>query len=440
MKRQVSLLVASVVLVFLFFIQLTSATSVTISQSGADTGSVMKGTTFVISVTGLSGSGSVNLIDLPTGFSSEEGTVKSFAEGTSSVTWTTATISQVQTNIKIKATVTITGSPSTAESSSFDVVLPPSISVAISPSEVSIEEGDEYTVTLTIENDGETSAKSVSLSLSGEGMEKQSGCGTITSILPSGSSSATCTILASTVGSDIPVTFTATPSNADSKSAQITVNVTEASVEDDEDEETVSRSRTSSKIDETVAQVSLVDSNATSAVLAKNERVIISFTRLSEPHFFTITDIDTFERKVTFTIESEIKTFTLSEGESAQVDLNNDNISDIEITLEDIKSSSEAVFVFTQLQASESISTPSPVVKEENLCGNGVCDAQENYENCATDCPKVSEEIETDIGLELVDEIGTYEDNTPQIIIIATACVIVFVFILLVFVLKKKKK
>ena len=202
----------------------TKAATVTITQSGADSGTVMKGIPFTITVSGLSGSGTVELIDLPTGFSTEEGTSKSFSQGTTSVTWTTARISTIQTNVKIKVSISTTGAPSTAESSSFDVVLPPSISLSASPSTVTVNQGSTYTVTLNVQNNGGTSAKSITFSVSGNGMSISSGCNPITSISPGGSSSLTCTILASTAGTH-KVTFTATPSNCDSKSTLITVTV-----------------------------------------------------------------------------------------------------------------------------------------------------------------------------------------------------------------------
>jgi len=212
------------ILISLVLIIPAKAATVSITQSGADTGTVMKGVPFTITVSGLSGSGTVSLIDLPTGFSTEEGTSKSFSEGTTSVTWTTARISTIQTNVKIKASISTTGSPSTAESSSFDVVLPPSISLSVSPSSVTVNQGSTYTVTLNVQNSGGTSAKSISFSVSPSSMHISNGCSPISSISPEGSSSVTCTILASTAGTQT-VTFTASPSNADSKSDFITVTV-----------------------------------------------------------------------------------------------------------------------------------------------------------------------------------------------------------------------
>ena len=212
------------ILISLALIIPVKAATVSITQSGADSGTVMKGMPFTITVSGLSDSGTVNLIDLPTGFSTEEGTSKSFSDGTTSVSWTTARISTIQTNVKIKVSISTTGSPSTAESSSFDVVLPPSISLSVFPSFVTVDKDSTYTVTLNVENSGGTSAESVSFSVSGTGMNISSGCSPVTSISPGGRASLTCTVLASAVGTQN-VTFTASPSNCDSKSDLITVVV-----------------------------------------------------------------------------------------------------------------------------------------------------------------------------------------------------------------------
>jgi hypothetical protein len=220
-------LLAFVFLLFAFVIPMAQAATVTISQSGADSGTVMKGNTFTITVSGLSSSGTVNLIDTPTGFSTEEGNTRSFSEGTTSVSWTTASISQTQTGAKIKVSIITTGSE-TAESGSFNVVLPPSITLSVSPTSVSIDEDSTYTVNLNIQNNGGTKANSVALAVSGTGMSISSGCSAVSSISAGSSSASSCTILASTAGT-YTVTFTATPSNADLASDSITVTVSTTS-------------------------------------------------------------------------------------------------------------------------------------------------------------------------------------------------------------------
>ena len=209
-------------LAILLVIPIAQAATVIVTQSGADSGTIMKGRTFTIAVSGLSGSGTVNLIDTPTGLSSGEGTSKAFSSGTTSVSWTTVSISQAQTNAKITAQIAGAGSPETAYSSSFNIILPPSISLSVSPS--SVNAGSVYSISLNIQNGGETSAKSVSIAVSGTGMSVSSGCSNIPTISAGSSSSASCAILASTPGTHS-VQLTVTPSNADPKTETISVTV-----------------------------------------------------------------------------------------------------------------------------------------------------------------------------------------------------------------------
>lgn len=221
--KTITALTSSILLFLLIIPAMTYAASVTISQSGADTGTIMKGRSFTVEVSGLSGSGSVNLIDPPSGFTSEEGTSKSFSDGTTSVTWTTTQISQAQNDVKIKANVIITGSPTTAESTSFNVVLPPSITLSVTPaSYTNVVSGSDKTFYISIPNTGQTSAKSVIMVLSGTGSSIENGCDTITSVSAGGSSSSTCTASFTQSGT---FTFTATPSNADSKSDSVSITV-----------------------------------------------------------------------------------------------------------------------------------------------------------------------------------------------------------------------
>ena len=60
------------ILAVLLFMGGASAASVAVTQAGADSGSVMKGQSFTISVTGLSGSGTVSVTGYPSGFSLDE--------------------------------------------------------------------------------------------------------------------------------------------------------------------------------------------------------------------------------------------------------------------------------------------------------------------------------------------------------------------------------
>ena len=208
---------------FSFSINLVQAASITISQSGADAGTVMKGRTFTVTVSDLSGSGTVTLV-LPSGFSTSEGLTKSFSEGTTSVSWTTVIANQKVSGAQISATIS---TPDTATSDSFDVVLPPSLSASISPTSVSVDKGSTYTVSISIQNNGETTARFGSIDVSGTGMSVSSGCSPV-DIQPSTSSAITCTVTASTAGS-YNVYFTITPSNADSVTESISVTVAETS-------------------------------------------------------------------------------------------------------------------------------------------------------------------------------------------------------------------
>jgi hypothetical protein len=219
MKKNLMLTVLTLILLA----PLAQAATVTVTQSGADTGTVMKGSAFTITVSGLSDSGTVTLIDKPTGFSTDEGDTKSFSSGTTSVSWTTASISQAQTGTKITVNIVTTGAE-TAESSTFDVVLPPSITISATPESFDIDEDSTYTANLNVQNTGGTTANSLVLSVSGTGMTISSGCSTISSIAVDSSSSSTCTVTASTAGT-YTVTFTATPSNADPASDTVSVNV-----------------------------------------------------------------------------------------------------------------------------------------------------------------------------------------------------------------------
>ncbi len=160
-------IVLGFVLVALLMAAPASAATVTVSQAGADSGSVMKGIAFTISVTGLSGSGTVSLTNYPSGFSVDEEYSKSFSDGTTSVTWTTATINQkYESAQKITVTIDTLGSPTTADSNSFTVKLPPSLVTSLSPSSVSDNPTGSQTFQLTMQNWGETTANDVSASIS----------------------------------------------------------------------------------------------------------------------------------------------------------------------------------------------------------------------------------------------------------------------------------
>lgn len=154
-------------MVALFMASPASAATVTVSQAGADSGSVMKGVAFTISVSGLSGSGTVSLTNYPSGFSVDGEYSKSFSDGTTSVTWTTASINQLYESAQIiTASIETLGSPSTADSNSFTVKLSPSLVTSLSHSIPSIDPTGSKTIQLTTQNWGETTANDVSATIS----------------------------------------------------------------------------------------------------------------------------------------------------------------------------------------------------------------------------------------------------------------------------------
>lgn len=210
------------------------AATVTVSQSGADPGTVMKGRYFTITVSGLSGTGTVSLINLPSGINVEEGTTKSFGSGTSSVSWTTAIASQTLTGQKIQVSISTTGSPQSVESSAFDIVLPPSLELSVSPTSFTDPSGDKN-LQLTIKNWGETTARDVVVAISlpsGVSLKSGSASQEISTILGgtggSGESKGISWTLSFGSVSNSSINITVTSSNADTKSVSIPVTVTTA--------------------------------------------------------------------------------------------------------------------------------------------------------------------------------------------------------------------
>ncbi|WP_456473885.1 PGF-pre-PGF domain-containing protein [Candidatus Pyrohabitans sp.] len=226
------LMLATLVLVLLVIPGVYAAT-VSISQSGADPGTVMKGKYFTITVSGLSGTdtGTASLINLPSGISVEEGTSKSFSSGTSSVSWTTAIASQTLTGQKIQVSISTAGSPTTAESDTFDIVLPPSLDASASPTSFSDPSGDKN-LQLTIKNWGETTARDVAVAISlpsGVTIKSGSSSQVISTILGgtggSGESKGIAWTLSFGSVSNSSINISITPSNADAKSVSVAIAV-----------------------------------------------------------------------------------------------------------------------------------------------------------------------------------------------------------------------
>lgn len=215
--------------------QICFAASITVSQAGADPGTVMKGEYFTVTVSDLSSSGSVAL-SLPSGFSTSESVSKSYGEGTTSVTWTTIIADQKLTGQVIRATITVAGSPTVVESSSFDVVLPPSFVASSSPSSISVSnlQGIYYAnITFNVQNWGETVAKDVVATISyPSGMSLVSGYDAIQSIGtigggPGGTGESKGTSWKLSAGSAVSgnIYITLTSSNADSSIITIPVSL-----------------------------------------------------------------------------------------------------------------------------------------------------------------------------------------------------------------------
>jgi len=216
--------------VLLFVLPAVHAATVSVTQSGADPGTVMKGRYFTITVSGLSGSGTATLI-LPSGVTVEEGTTKSFSSGTSSVSWTTAIAGQTLTGQKIYVSISTTGSPVTAASDPFDIVLPPSLELSVYPTSFVDPQGDK-TLQLTIKNWGETTARDVNVRLSlpqGVSISSGSATQTISAILGgtggNGESRGVSWVLSFTSPTNSSIEITVSPSNADSKSVTVPVVV-----------------------------------------------------------------------------------------------------------------------------------------------------------------------------------------------------------------------
>ena len=210
------------------------AASISVSQAGSDPNTVMKSTAFTVTVSGLSDSGSVSLI-LPSGFSADENTTKTFGGSTTSVSWTTLVANQQLTAQTISATITTIGSPETVTTSSFDVILPPSIVTSVSPSSISDPSaGSSHSIDLNIQNYGETTAKDVVVTLSlpsGFSLAAGTATQTISTISGGAGGSGESVGIAWTVTADSPststITITVAPSNAGSKADTISVTAPE---------------------------------------------------------------------------------------------------------------------------------------------------------------------------------------------------------------------
>jgi len=213
---------AIVFLVVLLLLPGALAASASISQSGADSGTVMKNSAFALTVSGLTGSGTAT-ISLPSGFTTSEDTTKSFSS--TSLSWTTIRASEKLTGQTISVLITAAGSPSTATTSSFNVVLPPSLSATATPASQSVADDESFTVSVSVPNAGETAAQNViaSISLPTGFTTGDSTSQTIGTISAGSSAGVSWTVTADDPSSSQTVSVSITSSNANSKSDSLAV-------------------------------------------------------------------------------------------------------------------------------------------------------------------------------------------------------------------------
>jgi len=205
-----------------------AALETTVIQSGADNDEIMKGRTFTVQSTGWTGSCTTATLSF-TGCSScslsGENAQKTVGGGSSTVSWTTASASQLASAQSV--TVSLSGGCTSQQDDSdpFDIVLPPSLSIAASTETSSVSEGGTFSSNINIVNSGETTARNVDVDVTGTGISLQSGC-SVYEIEEGSNVGDTCVVKASTYGTQT-VTFTVSASNADSASDSFSMSVTD---------------------------------------------------------------------------------------------------------------------------------------------------------------------------------------------------------------------
>ena len=228
--RKEMILIAAVFCSIMLISSASATLTVSIEQFGADSGSVMKSAPFTVTVSGLTGSGSVTLTTLQNSsiFSSSENSTKTYSDGTTSVSWTTVTANEKLSAQTISAVSAVPYSDS-GTSSAFDIKLPPSIITSVTPSSFSNPSGSQ-TLQMSIQNWGETAAQSVGVELSlpsGATLSSGSSTQTISSIEGgeggSGESVGLSWTLSFSGVSTSSIIIITTPSNADSKTDTIPI-------------------------------------------------------------------------------------------------------------------------------------------------------------------------------------------------------------------------
>lgn len=214
-------------MLFIFQRVSLATVTVTITQPGADPGTVMAGKAFTVTASGWSGSCTSAFLDLSecSVCSVSESQVKSISG--SSISWTTLTATEA-VGQKIKVSVSGTCSPDFGFET-FDIKTPPSLSASVSPTSSSVIRGSSFSLSLNIQNNGETTARFGSVRVFPENFTISSGCSP-SSITGGQSIGINCVISVSAnspLGST-PLTLTISPSNADSISKNIVVYVSSA--------------------------------------------------------------------------------------------------------------------------------------------------------------------------------------------------------------------
>jgi len=346
-----------VIFLILLSTPIAFAATASIAQSGADSGTVMKGQAFSLTVSGLAGSGQATL-QLPSGFSISEETTKSFSS--SSLSWTTITATERLSRQEISVLISIAGSPSTATTSSFNVVLPPSLSITAAPSSKALSSGQSFDLSLNVQNNGETTARSVIAAislpsgLSTSDSESQA-IGTINGGTggAGGSSAVTWTIAAGTVSTST-ISITVTSSNSDTKTLTVPI-----SAESDDEGINGGGSGPGGILLPAQKTAEFKDGKF---IIEGNAGETVKYYLGNESHSIKIESIKS--DSVELTIQSVSIKDSIKLGETKQYDINNNSINDISITLANISNNS-AILTVALIS-----STPKAQASEQKMQDN----------------------------------------------------------------------
>lgn len=211
--------------ILLLLVPSAFAASISITQSGADAGTVMLSKPFTVTVSGATANAQAT-ITLPTGFALSGESATKTTNNNGVVSWTTVTANQQLSAQTISVSISGQGSPETVTSSSFSVIIPPSLSAVVTPASASVTQGSTFSISLNIVNSGETTARFGTITVSPSFFSISSGCSP-SSISGSQSAGVSCGIAASTsasAGAQI-LTVAIAPSNADTLTKTVSVNI-----------------------------------------------------------------------------------------------------------------------------------------------------------------------------------------------------------------------